>query len=63
MNDIPAFALHSWGDVFALLAVGSLLLGGLTWGLKLEFDVRDLRRRMRDMEHRVNKRHILDNGD
>ena len=64
MNEVPAFALKSWGDVFALLSVSGMLLAGIIWGLKLEFDVRDIRRRIRDIEDNHKRKHrLLENGD
>lgn len=67
MNDIPAFSLHSWGDVFALMSICSLLLAALIWFLKLEFHNNDHEKRLCKLEEdsavRRTRRRLLEDDD
>lgn len=37
------FAIKSWGDVIAVVSMAGLIIGVLTWGLKLEGEINALR--------------------
>lgn len=32
------FAIHSWGELYSLIMVILVILAGLAWGLKIEFN-------------------------
>jgi hypothetical protein len=61
MSDGPDFAIHSWGDVMAVLSVTGALIGGIIWGLKLENRIDLLRERMHNLElSRQQKKRLLE---
>lgn len=49
-EDGPTFAIHSWGDVMAVLSVGGALIGGIVWGLKLESRLDLIKERIHQLE-------------
>jgi hypothetical protein len=60
----PDFAIHSWGDVMAVLSVTGALIGGIIWGLKLENRIDLLRERMHNMElSRPPKKRLLEDEE
>ena len=43
-------AVQSWGDVFALFAIGGMIVAGLAWGLKLEWKIEQMEKKRRRRE-------------
>jgi hypothetical protein len=60
----PNFAIHSWGDVMAVVSVTGALFAGIIWGLKLESRINVLRERLYALELRWQpKRKLLDDEE
>ena len=63
-DDGPSFAVHSWGDVMAVLSVAGVLIGGIVWGLKLEGRLDLMRERIHQLEIRYHgKRKMLEDDE